>query len=75
MENLSADDSSYVISPDVLNKMSDVVESLVKDKEKLRNMSKNCIKVIKDGKFSIKKMNEKLEKIYREFLKNERKIT
>ena len=41
---------------------------LIKDKNLLKKMSKNCIKTIKNGKFSIKKRNEKLEKIYRNSL-------
>ncbi len=44
--------------------------SLLIDNEKLRKkMSKNCIKLIKEEKFSIKERNKKLKRIYNEVLK------
>ena len=42
------------------------VEILIEDKELRREMAKNCIEEIKNGKFSIKERNKKLVKIYEE---------
>ncbi|MBN2546815.1 MAG: glycosyltransferase family 4 protein [Spirochaetes bacterium] len=45
--------------------------SILIENKKLRNkMSKNCIKEVKNGKFSIKERNKKLEKIYKESIIN-----
>ncbi len=50
------------IIDDMVNKAS----LLIADKKILKNMSKNCIKEIESGKFSIKKRNKNLIKIYNE---------
>ncbi len=42
---------------------------LIKDKKLLKKMSKNCVEIIKNGRFSIKERNKKLKKIYDEVLK------
>ena len=53
------------IVQEIINKTSLLIEN-----KKLREtMSKNCIKEIKEGKFSIKKRNKELKKIYGEALK------
>jgi glycosyltransferase involved in cell wall biosynthesis len=44
-------------------------ELLIKNKKLREKMSKNCIEIIKNGKFSIKERNKKLGKIYEEALK------
>lgn len=53
----------------IIKKLVYETEKLIKDKKLREKMSKECIKVIKEGKFSIKERNKKLEKIYREALK------
>lgn len=50
----------------MVKKIIKKTEKLIKDKKLLRNMSENCIKEFRDGKFSIKERNKKLEKIFRE---------
>lgn len=54
----------------------EIIHSLIKKVEKLienptlrKKISQNCIKEIKKGKFSIKRRNKKLKKIYEEALK------
>jgi len=49
----------------LVKKMSELIEN----KELREKMSKNCLKEIKSGKFSIKKRNKKLKRIYEEALK------
>jgi len=44
-------------------------ELLIKNKKLRNKMSKNCLKEIKNGKFSIKKRNKKLKQIYGEAMK------
>lgn len=46
-----------------------LTEYLIKDIKKLEKMSKECIKVVKDGKFSIKERNKKSRRVYEEALK------
>lgn len=50
----------------VLPKMIKYTSNLINDSILLKKMSKECIKVISNGKFSIKKRKEKLIKIYEE---------
>lgn len=45
-------------------------EKLIKNKKLREKMSKNCIQIIKNGKFSIKERNKKLRKVYGEVIKN-----
>jgi len=54
---------------EVVNKLFKKLSQLIENKKLREKMSKNCIKTIKEGKFSIKERNKKLEKIYREALK------
>jgi glycosyltransferase involved in cell wall biosynthesis len=60
-------------SLDKINKTAKVIEKeiyyLVKDKKKLEEMSLNCIQEVKEGKFSLKRRNDKLRKIYIEAIK------
>jgi glycosyltransferase involved in cell wall biosynthesis len=39
---------------------------LIEDKELLKKMSKNCLREVSDGKFSLKRRNDALKKIYME---------
>lgn len=54
---------------DLIKKISSQVEVLIKNKNLIKKMSKNCINEVKEGKFSIKQRNTKLKKIYRESIK------
>tara|TARA_Y100000310_G_C20643862_1_gene795485 strand:+ start:656 stop:1786 length:1131 start_codon:yes stop_codon:yes gene_type:complete len=54
---------------EVIKKMIKKAELLIKNKKLRNKMSKNCIEAIKNGKFSIKERNKKLEKIYEEALR------
>lgn len=53
---------------EIINKIEEKTELLIKDKKLRENMSKNALKEISDGKFSIKKRNEKLKRIYEDSL-------
>lgn len=53
----------------LLNKLYKKCASLIENSTLRKKMSKNCIKEIKNGKFSIKERNKKLRKIYEEALK------
>jgi len=50
--------------------LTEKTEKLIKDKKILGKMSLECRKVIKEGKFSIKKRNIEMRKIYEEALKD-----
>ena len=52
----------------LIKKLIEKTEMLIKNKKLRGKMSRNCIKEIRDGKFSIKERNRKLERIYREAL-------
>ncbi|GIU68445.1 MAG: hypothetical protein KatS3mg093_332 [Candidatus Parcubacteria bacterium] len=54
---------------ETINEIEKKTEVLIKNKKLREKMSKNCIEIIKNGKFSIKERNKKLEKIYFEALK------
>tara|TARA_Y100000310_G_scaffold221576_1_gene223159 strand:+ start:14687 stop:15787 length:1101 start_codon:yes stop_codon:yes gene_type:complete len=54
---------------EIIDKIVKKTTLLIKNKKLRNKMSKNCIKLIKKGKFSIKERNKKLEKIYEEALK------
>ncbi|MBI3623771.1 glycosyltransferase family 4 protein [Candidatus Pacearchaeota archaeon] len=54
---------------EVVEEMVEKALKLIDNRKLLREMAKNCIKTIKDGKFSIKQRNEKLEKVYQEALR------
>jgi len=50
----------------IINELCEKTSGIIENKRLKEKMSKECIKVIKEGKFSIKKRNEKLKKIYKE---------
>ena len=49
---------------EIIEKLVDKTSLLTEDAQLRAKMSKNCFKEIKNGKFSIKERNKKLEKIY-----------
>jgi len=53
----------------IISYMIKKVEELIENQTLREKMSKECIKLIKKGKFSIKRRNKKLKKIYEEALK------
>ena len=57
------------IKKDFLEKIIEKTELLIKNPKLRKKMSENALKEIKEGKFSIKKRNEKLKRIYEEALK------
>jgi len=52
----------------LINKIVKKAERLIKNKKLREKMSRASIKIIENGKFSVKERNKKLEKIYREAL-------
>jgi len=54
---------------EIIQKLVKNTRELIKNRELRENISKNCLKEISEGKFSIKERNKKLSKIYREALK------
>lgn len=54
-----------------IKQIKEKTESLIKNKKLREKMSKNAIKEFRDGKFSIKERNKKLEEIYLGALENE----
>lgn len=50
---------------EVIEKIKEKTEKLIKNKKLREKMAKNCIEIIKNGRFSIKERNKKLEKIYK----------
>lgn len=40
------------------------IEKLIEDPQLRKNMSKECVKIIKEGRFSVKERNEKIKRIY-----------
>lgn len=55
---------------DIINELEKKTELLIKNKNLREKMSKNAIKEIRNGKFSIMKRNKKLKRIYKEALEN-----
>jgi glycosyltransferase involved in cell wall biosynthesis len=53
----------------IINEIVDKTSKLIENKKLLETMSKNCIKEISLGKFSIKERNKKLKRIYEEGVK------
>ena len=53
----------------LLRDLEDKAEIMIKNRVLREKMSKNCIEIIRVGKFSIKERNKRLEKIYEEALK------
>lgn len=54
---------------EIIDELIEKTELLIENKILRSKMSKNCIEEIKDGKFSIKERNKKLDRIYRDALK------
>jgi len=57
------------IDTDIIKSIMNKTSLLIENKKLREKMSKNCRKLIKDGKFSIKERNKKLNRIYQESLK------
>jgi len=53
----------------IIENLIEKCEILIKNPKLRKKMSVKCIKLIKDGKFSIKERNKRLEKIYSEAIK------
>jgi glycosyltransferase involved in cell wall biosynthesis len=53
----------------VIQGLMNKAEEIIKNKKLREDMSKNCIEIIKNGKFSIKERKKKLKKIYEEAIK------
>jgi glycosyltransferase involved in cell wall biosynthesis len=53
----------------LIQKIVEKTEKLIKNTKLRKKMSKNCLNIIKTGKFSIGKRNKKLKKIYEGVLK------
>ena len=51
---------------ELIGKMTEKVELLIKDKKLRKKMGIACLKEVENGKFSIKKRNLQLKKIYSE---------
>lgn len=69
IENLGASGEDRNFNKKIIREIIINTEKLIKSKPLLKKMSKNCLKEIKSGKFSIRKRNEKLKKIYSDALK------
>lgn len=65
IENMSANANARTFDEKIIKGVVEKVERLIKDKKLLKLMRKNTEEEIREGKFSIKRRNEKLEKIYR----------
>lgn len=57
------------MNPQIISELVKKTSPLIKNVNLREKMSKNCLKVIKDGKFSIKVRNEKLKKVYGDAVK------
>jgi len=53
----------------IINELCEKTSRIIKNKRLREKMSKECIKVIKEGKFSIRSRNNKIRKIYLEAMK------
>jgi len=53
----------------VIEKLIENTSKLIENKKLREKISKNCIKIIKEGKFSIKERNKKLKRIYEEAIR------
>ena len=53
----------------VVKKLIKNTSKLIEDKDLREKMSKECLRVIKEGKFSIKERNKQLKRIYEETIK------
>ena len=66
---VKVEDFENLCHEDILKDVILKAEKLIKNKHMREKMSINCLNEIENGKFSVKKSNEKLERIYREALK------
>lgn len=57
------------INKEIVDEIISKTSILIENKKLREKMSKECIKTIKDGKFSIKERNKKLKKIYNEAIR------
>jgi glycosyltransferase involved in cell wall biosynthesis len=53
----------------IIEELVEKTSLLIENKELRKRMSRNCIKIVKEGKFSIKERNKNLERIYEEALR------
>jgi len=67
--NVSYKENINNYNKEVIDGMVKAALKLIDNPELSYKMAKNCIKTIKDGKFSIKQRNEKLERIYKEAIR------
>ena len=56
------------LDEEIIKKIEEKASLLIENKKLREKMSKNCLKTIKDGKFSIRERNKKLKRIYGEAL-------
>lgn len=61
-ENLQLDEECFILINEIFNKSI----SLIEDKRMREKMTSNCLKEIRQGKFSIQERNKKIKKIYSE---------
>lgn len=54
----------------IINQLVENCSKLIENKRLREKMSRNCREIIKNGKFSIKKRNKKLKRIYKKALEN-----
>ena len=54
---------------DIIQELISYCKYLIRSPKCRKDISKNCLKIIKNGKFSIQERNKKLSKIYKEALK------
>ena len=66
IENMGTGAGMRIYNKNIIDEISRKIEMLIKDKKLLRLMGKNAMEEIKNGKFSIRQRNKKLERIYRE---------
>ncbi|PKM92360.1 MAG: hypothetical protein CVU81_00880 [Euryarchaeota archaeon HGW-Euryarchaeota-1] len=55
---------NQIENKELLKNLEEKTEELIKHKNLRNNMSKNCLKEIENGKFSIKNRNKKLKRIW-----------
>jgi glycosyltransferase involved in cell wall biosynthesis len=65
----TVDDQSKELIDETSEELSTRINILMKDKKLMNKMSKECIKEITLGKFSVKQRNKKLKRIYEEAIK------
>lgn len=66
--NISYRENIKDYNAEIINEITEKALKLINNKRLRDKMSKNCIKVIKEGRFSIQERNKKLRKIYEEAL-------